>query len=118
MLGTVLTFFMEFSFYMGRQFSGVSSIDTSTRPQQRYIVTALSALLTISYSTNLVLTEKYLQPVFNLNQFISLMLKYFLGSIDLILAPLIICLIDTEIRQGIVFLYKRKRERPGTGNLR
>ena len=104
--------------FHGNTVSGVSSIDTSTIPQQRYIVTALSALVTISYSTNLVLTEKYLQPVFNLNQFISLMLKYFLGSIDLILAPLIICLIDTEIRQGIVFLYKRKRERPGTGNLR
>ena len=117
-LGPVLTFFMEFLFCMGRQFSGVTSIDTSTRPQQRYIVTALSALISISFSTNLVVTEKYLQPVFNLNQFISLMLKYFLGSIDLILAPLIICLIDSEIRQGIVFLYKRKRERPGTGNLR
>ena len=118
LLGPLLTFFMEVLFSLGRQFSGVSSIDTSTRPQQRYIVTALSALVTISYSTNLVLAEKYLQSVFNLNQFISFMFKYFLGSIDLILAPLIICVIDNEIREGIVFLYKRKRERPGTGNLR
>ena len=103
---------------MVRQFSGVSSIDTSTRPQQRYIVTALSALIIISYSTNLVLTEKYLQSVFNLNQFNSFMLKYFLGSLDLILAPLIICFIDSEIRQGIVWIYKRKRTRPGTENFR
>ena len=118
LFGPVLTFFVEFLFWMVRQFSGVSSIDTSTRPQQRYIVTARTALVIISYSTNLVLTEKYLQPVFNLNQLTSCMLKYFLGSLDLIFGPLIVCFIDSEIRQGILWIYKRKRTRPVTGNLR
>ena len=44
--------------------------------------------------------------------------KYFVGSLDLILTPVIVTLTDSEIREGINFLYRRKRERPGTGYLR
>ena len=36
----------------------------------------------------------------------ALITKYVLGSADLILTPLIICLMDSEIRQGIFFLFR------------
>ena len=44
--------------------------------------------------------------------------KYVLGSGDLLLTPAVVCLLDPEIRQGVASLFRRKRERPGTGYLR
>ena len=44
--------------------------------------------------------------------------KSVLGSLDLFLTPAIVSLTDSEIREGITFLYRRKRARPGTGYLR
>ena len=49
-------------------------------------------------------------------QFIQV--KYVLGSGDLIFTPLIVSSMDGEIKQGICYLFRRKRERPGTGYLR
>ena len=47
-----------------------------------------------------------------------LQVKYVLGSGDLIFTPLIVSSMDGEIKQGICYLFRRKRERPGTGYLR
>ena len=118
LMGPVLTLALTFLFWVKNAFSGVSRKNIRTRNKRPCIVTILSILVTISYSTNLIVTEKYLQPIYNLNQFHSLILKYFLGSIDLILSPLIICLMDIDIRQGIYYIYIRKRTRSITGTLR
>ena len=118
LMGPVLTLALTFLFWVKNVFSRVSRKNIRTRNKRPCIVTILSILVTISYSTNLIVTEKYLQPIYNLNQFHSLILKYFLGSIDLILSPLIICLMDIDIRQGIYYIYIRKRTRSITGTLR
>ena len=116
--GPILTFLLKLDFHLAERVSGESSIDTSTRPQQRYIVATISLLIITSNSIHLLIAEKYLTPSFSLDLFTSLLLKYFFGSLELVLAPFIICLMDNEIKQGIRFLYRRKRKRPGTGNLR
>ena len=118
LFGPVLAFTLEIFIHLVESFSKQSCVDTSTRPQQRWIVASFSVLMTTTYSTNLILAEKYLHDWLQLSQLNALLCKYFLGSLELTLAPCLICLVDTEIRQGIVFLYRRKRARPGTGHLR
>ena len=107
--GPFLIWFLEYLFPTRQEMDGVFWKHASSRYQRLCIVTVLSIVVTVSYSTNLIVTEKYLQPIFNINQFTSLILKYVLGSVDLILAPFIICLMDSDIRQGISDIYKRRR---------
>ena len=107
--GPFLTWFLEYLFSTRKEMDGVFWKHASSRYQRLCIVTVLSIVVTISYSTNLIVTEKYLQPIFNINQFTSLILKYVLGSVDLVISPIIICLLDSDIRQGISDIYKRKR---------
>ena len=116
-MGPVCTMILEFLFLLKHTISQVSNEDPITRPEQQILVTALAVLVTVSYSTNLLVTEKYFTPIFELNQFTSLILKYFLGYIDVILAPIIICLVDTKIRQGISIIFNRKRTRSVAGSI-
>ena len=117
-LGPVLTLTLEILSCLRNTISGVSTKDTTTRKQRQCMLTVLSMLVTLSYSTHLLVTEAYLQPVYNLGMFDSLMLKYCIGSMDLILTPLIICLLDIDIRHGVFYIYKRRRTRSITGTLR
>ena len=66
-------------------------ISTGVRPiKRKLMVTFLSVLVILSNTTKLVLIEKIVQPKLHINQFSCLLLKYLLGSLDLVLAPIII----------------------------
>ena len=113
LLGPVLSLVLECVCCVG----GVVTTD-NTRRQQQLLVCLLSVLTTLSYSTSLYLTEEFFQPLFNLNIFSSFLLKYFCGSLHLVLVPAFICLLDIDIRHGVVCVYRRKRTRSYTGTLR
>ena len=108
-LGPLLMFLLQFLLYMKNCCYGVQKPGICSRTTQCCTVTLLSLLVVISYSSYLLVVEKYIQPAFHLSQLQLFLLKYFLGSADLILAPLVICLLDKQLRQGVVFLYRRRK---------
>jgi hypothetical protein len=119
LMSPVLTLALNFLFWVKNAFSQVSRKNIRTRNKRPCIVTILSmyighhVILNQPHSYREVFTTNVQpQPIH------SLKLKYFLGTIDLILSPLIICLMDIDIRQGIFYIYIRKRTRSITGILR
>lgn len=97
-----------------------NNFSISDRPAQRRVLTLMSVMFGLLYSVQLLIPEHFIQnPLSSPAEYLrGLLAKYFVGSLDLILTPVIVTLTDSEIREGINFLYRRKRERPGTGYLR
>ena len=115
--------------------SDETEVDTSHIPRQRRVVNLASLLASVTLSIKILVAEAVFSDVETENtyllglmvtiitkaickRYLSCQIKYVLGSADLLLTPLIVALADSEIRQGIIFLFRRKRERPGTGYLR
>ena len=111
LLGPLLSLVLEFLWC----FITCGVTTRTQQQQQQHMVLLLSALVTISYSIRLLITEEYLQPLYSLDSLSSLLMKYLCGSLHLVLVPLIICILDIDIRHGVICLYKRKRTRSYTG---
>ena len=72
------------------------------------MLTTLSILVTTTYSTKLILVEKMSQSFLYLNQIHSLLCKYLVGSLDIVLAPLIILIMDKDLFKVMTDIYKRR----------
>ena len=116
-IGPFATLLVEFILYM-KTIMFKTNDDRYYQRKSCTIVLLLAIVVFLCYSINLLLAEKYLKQFLQLSHFSCLLLKYFLGSLHLVVTPVIVCLLDTKIRKGIGFLYRRRRKRPGTGNLR
>ena len=78
------------------------------------LLTAL--IVCLSNSFDLLLTEKYLAHMLELSHLSCIFVKYFIGSTDLVLVPLIIFIMDNDIWFGIKLVYKRKRVKSVSGS--
>ena len=136
-IGPCLIFFLSVCIRMIHSVkeSDETEVDTSHIPGQRRVVNLASLLAAVTLSIKILVAEAVFSDVETENtyllglmvtiitkaichRYLSYQIKYVLGSADLLLTPLIVALADSEIRQGIIFLFRRKRERPGTGYLR
>ena len=136
-IGPCLIFFLSVCIRMIHSVkeSDETEVDTSHIPGQRRVVNLASLLASVTLSIKILVAEAVFSDVETENtyllglmvtiitkaichRYLSYQIKYVLGSADLLLTPLIVALADSEIRQGIIFLFRRKRERPGTGYLR
>merc|ERR1719370_2211518 len=66
-LGPLLMFLLQFLLYMKDCCQGVSKEGASSRTTQYCTLTILSVIVVISYSSYLLVVEKYIQPAFHLN---------------------------------------------------
>ena len=62
-----------------------------------------------SYLANLYLAEGVLLNIYNFNIFHILIFKYVLGYADLIFVPIIIIIMDPNVREGVAEVYKSKQ---------
>ena len=76
--------------------------------RRKQMVTFLSILVTATYSTKLILVEKIAKPFLNLNLVSLLLCKYLVGSLDIVLAPLIILMLDKDLMKTMTDIYKRR----------
>ena len=107
--GPILTSLLELLSYVKKKYSKAPHPDTPSLIRS-WIIVILSAVIVLgTYSTNLLLAEMYMKEYFEWNYFKLLMVKYFLGSIDIMLIPLVVVLIDTQLRQGLVVIFYAKK---------
>ena len=76
--------------------------------RRKQMVTFLSILVTTTYSTKLILVEKIAQSFLSLNQMNSLLCKYLVGSLDIVLAPLLILMLDKDLFKVMTDIYKKR----------
>ena len=105
LLGPVLTAFLELFGIIKDHAMDSPKIEPSNRGRQRCLMYVLASLSVGSYLANLYLVEAFMQiEVFHL-----LLLKYVLGYADLVFVPLVIIILDPNVRGGVGEVYRSKR---------
>ena len=108
--GPLITIIMEIFFFAKKKCSRAQYPITPSHMRYWIIITMLSVILLGTYSTHLWLAEKYMKDYFQWNFFECLMAKYFLGSIDIMVIPLVIVTVDKQIRLGLGVVSEAKKK--------
>lgn len=107
LLGPCLVMMLELGVSLVQSWAsndGATVMDTSDRPGQRRVLAGVMIMVTLTYTTGMLLAEALISQ--EDNYMLGLLFKYVLGSADLLTTPLIICTMDSEIRQGVCFLFR------------
>ena len=107
--GPILTCTIELICYLKKKCSKAPYPDTPSKIRQWIIVFLLAVIVLGTYSTHLWLAEKYMKIYFDWNYFNCLLVKYFFGSIDIMLIPLVVVLVDKQLGQGLAFMFYAKK---------
>ena len=108
--GPLLTGVIELFYYLKKKCSKDPYPDTPSLVRYWIIVMTSAAVVLGTYSTHLWLAEKYMKEYFGWNYFICLMVKYFLGSIDIMVIPLLVVIIDKQLRQGLGVICQARKK--------
>ena len=63
-----------------------------------------------TYTLHLWLVETSLSHQLGLDFFSSLMLKYFVGNLDILIVPLIALFVDPKLKEGLSFMFTAKKK--------
>ena len=110
-LGPVLITFLEVFQYAKNCSSKSPPPEPSNRGRQLCLVYVLSSLSIGSYLANLYLVEGFIFAMYKLKVFHLLLLKYVVGYADLIFVPIVIIMLDPDVRGGVGEVYRSKRAR-------
>ena len=106
--GPILTCIMEVFCYCKKNTSKTPHPHTPSKIRYWVIVILYGVIILAAYLTNLCLAEWYMTQ-FKLDYFYCLVVKYVIGSIDIMLIPLLVVTIDNNLREGLVFIFYAKK---------
>ena len=110
LLGPVLTTFMEILHYVYKHCSKTPTPPTPSQFRSWVSIHLISIVTMTTYTLHLWLVETSLSRQLGLDFFSSLMLKYFVGKLDIIIVPLIPLFVDPKIRDGLSFMFTAKKK--------
>ena len=108
-MGPLLTGLLELIQCLTTSQSKFRQSEDNHRGRQLALLHILAWLSIGSYMANLYLAEGVLLHIYNFSIFHILMFKYVLGYADLIFVPIIIILIDKDVREGVAEVYRSKQ---------
>ena len=108
-IGPLLTAILELIHLLTNYQSKCGQSENSLRGRHLALLHVLAWLSIGSYLANLYLAEGVLLNIYNFNIFHILVFKYVLGYADLIFVPVIIIIMDQDVREGVSEIYKSKR---------
>jgi len=107
--GPVLTALLEAYQAIRRLRTKSPPVERSNRRRHLCLVYVLASISIGTYLANLYLVEGVIFSLYHLNGFELLMLKYVLGYSDLIFVPLLIIVMDPDVRGGVCEVCRNKR---------
>ena len=110
LIGPVLASFLEFVYFLKKKLSKTAYPETPSVLNYWLMILVTSIVILVTYTINLVFVETYIKANFEWTYFTLLLVKYFVGSLDIIIVPLVIISMDKKLRFGVRFLYNVKRQ--------
>ena len=108
-LGPFLTAILQLIHFITTSQQKARQSENNHRGCQLALLHVLAWLSIGSYLANLYLAEGVLLNIYNFNIFHILIFKYVLGYADLIFVPIIIIIMDPNVRGGVAEVYKTKQ---------
>ena len=109
LFGPMLTSLLTLAYCAIKCKDNTSHPDDDKTCSQLGLLHVLAWLALGSYTLNLYLVEGVLFNIYNFSIFEMLLLKYVVGYADLIYVPIVIIIMDKDIREGVVEIYRQKR---------
>ena len=110
LLGPVFTSFMEIFHYVSKQCSTTPSPPTPSQFRSWISIHLISIVTMTTYTLHLWLVETSLNHQLGLDFFSSLLLKYFVGNLDIIIVPLIPLFIEPKLKEGLSYRFTAKKK--------
>ena len=110
-LGPILTVFLELCFYITKKCSKAKHPETPSLIRYWLMLTAITIVILPSFSIHLWLIEGYLRQQLQLDFFICLLLKYFVGNCDVFLVPCIIIIFDPNMVRGLQYICNSRKSK-------
>ena len=107
-LGPLLTIILELIIHLSSPPIKPGYAEDYQRSRQMALLHLLSWFSAGSYLSNLYLAESVFLSVYNLNIFPVLILKYVVGYADLLYVPLLLMLLDRNVREGMGEVYRSR----------
>ena len=106
--GPFLTTMLELLYSMKKKCSKAPYPVTASLFRYWLILILSSVIATATYSTHLLLAEAYMENYFQMNFFQLLVGKYFFGRLELMIIPLLVILVDKQLREGVCIVFYSK----------
>ena len=109
-LGPVLTTIMEIIHYIAKKCATTPFPPTPSLFLSWVTIHLMSIVTMSTYTLHLWLVESSITRQFGLDYFTSLILKYYVGNLDIMLIPMIALCVDSTLRNGLVFMMTAKKK--------